>query len=84
MIVQVNDAGVGSVPPLDARTWKVWLPSASPLYACGVEQAAKAAPSSAHSNVAPDGVDVKLKLALVLVVDAVGDDVMVVSGGAVS
>ena len=41
----------------------------------------KAEPSSAHSNVAPAGVDAKLKLALVLVVDAAGADVMVVSGG---
>ena len=44
-------------------------------------QAAKAAPSSAHWKVAPAGVDVKLKLALVLVVDAAGDEVIVVSGG---
>ena len=39
------------------------------------------AASSAHSNVAPAGFDVKLKLALVLVVDAGGDEVIVVSGG---
>jgi hypothetical protein len=43
--------------------------------------AAKATPSSEHSNVAPVGVDVKLKLALVLVLAAVGDAVMVVSDG---
>jgi hypothetical protein len=30
VIIQVNDAGVASVPPaFAARTWKVWLPSAS-------------------------------------------------------
>jgi hypothetical protein len=42
---------------------------------------ANAAPSSAHWNVAPAGVDVNVKLALVLVVEAAGDDVIVVSGG---
>ena len=40
----------------------------------------KAVPSREHSNVAPEGVEIKLKLALVLVVDVAGDAVMVVSG----
>ena len=44
-------------------------------------QVVNAAPSSAHWKVAPAGIDVKLKLAFVLVVDAAGEDVMVVSGG---
>ena len=81
-MVQVNDAGVASVPAaLTARTRNVWLPSASAVYAWGLVQTAKAPASSAHSNVAPAGFDVKLKLALVLDVDAGGDDVIVVSGG---
>ena len=64
VIVQVKLAGVASVPnPLTARTWNVWLPTARPVYDLGVVQAANAAPSSAHSNVAPAGVDVNEKLA---------------------
>ena len=47
-------------------------------------QALKAAPSSAHWNVEPLFVEVKLKLALVAVVGLVGLEVIVVSGGAVS
>src|SRR5262249_18187600 len=81
MIVHVEDAGDGSVPTaLTARTWNVWLPSARLEYACGLVHAANAAPSRAHSNVAPIGFDVKVKLALVLAVGDVGDDVIVVSG----
>ena len=34
------------------RTSKVWLPSASPLIICGEVQAANAAGSTRHSNVA--------------------------------
>ena len=82
MIVHVKDAGVGSVPtPLTARTWNVWLPSASPSRPAGSSTRRRPPPSSAHSNVAPAGVEVKLKLALVLVVDVAGDEVIVVSGG---
>jgi hypothetical protein len=79
--IQVCEAGVGSVPaPLTARTWNVWLPGESVEYACGLVQAANAPPSIAHSNVAPPGVEVKLKLADVLSVLAGGAEVIVVSG----
>jgi hypothetical protein len=47
-------------------------------------QAVKALPSRLQANVLPASVDVKLKLALVLVVVAGGEDVIVVSGGVVS
>ena len=57
VIVYEYDAGKGSVPAvLTVRTWNEWPPSASPLEACGVVHSAKAATSSAHSNVAPAGV----------------------------
>src|SRR5439155_1341806 len=48
--VQLAVAGVGSaLPALSvARTRKPWLPSARPLYACGLVQAVKAAPSRLH------------------------------------
>src|SRR5262245_5530819 len=82
-MVHVNDAGVASVPFTSvARTWKVWLPSSSDEYDCGLAHAENAAPSSAHWNVPPLGVDVNVKVALVLVVGAVGPHAIVVSGGA--
>src|SRR6185436_10252280 len=84
VIVQVNEAGEGSVPaPLTARTRKLWLPAASPEYACGLVHAVKLALSSEHWNVAPAGVVVKENVALVLVVEAAGDEVMVVSASGV-
>jgi hypothetical protein len=46
--------------------------------------AAKEPASSLHSNVLPASVDVKLKLALVLLVVAAGLAVIVVSGAVVS
>ena len=80
----MNDAGVWSVPlAFTARTWNVWVPKARPVRLLGVVQVANAAASSAHWNVAPVGVDVNVKVALVLVVDNAGDEVIVVSGGAV-
>ena len=45
---------------------------------------AKVALSKLHAKVLPDSVDVKLKLALVLVVDDEGLALIVVSGGVVS
>jgi hypothetical protein len=65
-------------------TWNVWLPTARPLYAFGLAQLAKAAPSSAHWKVEPVSVAVKEKLALVDVVGLAGFAVIVVSGAAVS
>ena len=50
----------------------------------GLVQEAKAALSRLQAKVLPLSVAVKLKLALVLVVDACGAAVMVVSGGVVS
>ena len=51
----VNDAlaGVGSTSPaaLIARTWKVWAPSASELYCCGLVHEAHGAPSRLHWKV---------------------------------
>jgi hypothetical protein len=85
-IVQVWLAGVGSVLPAGsvARTWKVWEPSARAVYSCGLAQGAKAASSRAHWKLEPASLEVKPKLALVLVVDVGGAAVMVVFGGVVS
>jgi hypothetical protein len=60
------------------------LPTASPVSERGLVQVANAAPSSEHWNVAPVvGVAVNENEALVLVVEAGGVEVKVVSGGAV-
>ena len=67
-----------------ALTWKVWLPGASPVYALGLVQATKAAPSRLHWKVDPDSLDEKLKLGLVELLGFAGVDVIVVSGGVVS
>ena len=84
-IVQANVAGVASVPPaFTARTLNVWLPIARPVSERGLVQVAYAAPSSEHWNVAPAaGLAVNVNSALVLVVDAAGVEVSVVSGGVV-
>jgi hypothetical protein len=66
-----------------AFTWKVWLPSARLLYACGLVQAANAAPSRLHVNVTPLSVSVKASDALVCVVGAPGPLVTSGGGGAV-
>lgn len=80
-IVQVYEAGVASTFPdvSMARTWKVWLPIASPVYNCGVVHTMNPLASSWHSNV-PASVDVKLKEAEVLDVGFDGAEVIVVSG----
>lgn len=67
-----------------ARTWKVWLPLAKLLYACGLTQAANGPASRLHWKVLPASVAVKVKLALVLLLTAGGFAVRVVSGGVVS
>ena len=53
--VQVCAAGVGSRLPAasSARTSKVCAPSVRPVYGCGLEQSAKAPPSSRHSKPGP-------------------------------
>lgn len=66
-----------------ARTLKVWLRLESPASFFGDAQAAKAAPSRLHWNLAP-GSEVKEKLAVVFFVLAGGPAVMVVSGGVAS
>ena len=85
-IVHVRLAGVGSVFPAAsvAFTWKVWLPTARPVYAFGLVQPANAAPSRLHWKVEPDSLEEKLKLGLVELLGFAGLDVIVVSGGVVS
>jgi hypothetical protein len=85
-IVQLCVAGVASTLPAPslARTRNWWASSARPEYWRGEAQDAKAAPSSEHSNVTPDSLDEKLKLALVLDVSADGAEEIVVSGATVS
>src|SRR5687767_3371051 len=79
--VQVAAAGLASVLPAAslARTRNVCSPSARPLSATGETQDANAAPSRAHSKVAL-GSDENSNDALVLVVEAAGPEVIVVSG----
>jgi hypothetical protein len=69
--------------PSVAVTWKVCDPCATPVYACGLVQAALT-PSSEHLKLEPDFVDVKEKLALVAFVGLLGLAVIVVSGPLVS
>src|SRR5262245_47153562 len=85
-IVQLKLAGVASVLPAAsrARTWNVWTPWARPVRLFGLVQAAYAAPSTEHSNVAEPSGEVNAKLALVEVLFAFGLDVMLVSGDVVS
>ena len=59
---------------------KVWLPPASAVRAFGLVHAAAAAVSSLQVKVAGLMVEAKLNDALVLLVSATGDAVMVVSG----
>ena len=67
-----------------ARTWKVWLPGGEPVYAFGLEQAEKAAPSRLHWNVVPLRVEPKLKLGGGEFARVVGRRVIVVSARSVS
>jgi hypothetical protein len=78
-------AGLGSTFPAVsvARTANVCAP-ATTVYCAGDEQAANAAPSSEHANVASVSVAVNVKLALPLVVVAGGPDAIAVSGATVS
>ncbi len=91
--VQVRVAGEASVLPAwsIARTAKVWLPSARPLYDAGLVQAVKTAPSRLHSKVRLPGsemssVPVKMKEAEALLMDepSAGPLVMEVFGFTVS
>ena len=67
-----------------ASTSKVWLPLLRLVKFCGLVQAAKAAPSKRHWKLLPAAVDVKLKLALLLLVGFDGFAVIFVSGAVVS
>ena len=85
-IVQAYEAAVGSTFPAasTARTWNVCAPSARLEYDCGVAQPLKPAPSRLHWKLEPASVDEKEKLWFAVFESAGGDDVMFVSGGAVS
>jgi hypothetical protein len=63
-----------------ARTWNVCDAFESPVYACGLVQLAKAAPSSEHWKVLGVSDELNVKLALALVLGFAGLDVMFVSG----
>ena len=79
--VHVCAAGVPSVFPAAsvARTRKVWVPSPT-VSARGAEHGSKPAASSAHSNLDPVSLELKVNVALVLDVPAGGAVVIVVSG----
>ena len=57
------------------------MPTARPVYCFGDVHAAKAAPSSAHSNVEPDSFEENERIALVFWVEAGGPESIAVSGG---
>ena len=69
--------------PSTARTSKVCDPVVRPEYCFGLVHAAKAPPSRLHSKVTPDSASVKLKLALIEVLELGGLSVIVGDGGAV-
>ncbi len=76
-------AGVASTFPAVsmARTWKVWVPSAKPVYSLGELQAVKVALSRLHSKVAPVSLEAKVNVAELLVTVPVGPAVIVVLTG---
>ena len=86
--VKVRVAGEASTLPAPsvARTEKVWEPLARPLRDFGEVQPLKAAPSSLHSKVDPDSLELKAKAAeaVVIVEPSPGPESMVVWGGVVS
>jgi hypothetical protein len=91
---QVNVAGVASTFPAPsfARTVKVCVPCARPVYAFGLVQAANASASSLHSNIAVESGDANTKVAVLALVPSggvwvpllTGPDEIVVSGAVVS
>src|SRR5919206_85670 len=84
--LHVNEAGVASVLPAAsvARTWKVCEPSARPVYCLGEVQAVKPPASSWHWKLTPPSGELKVKLAVLLLLLAAGFESMAVSGAAVS
>jgi hypothetical protein len=69
--------------PSTARTSKVCDPVPMPVYCFGLVHAAKVPPSSLHSKVTPDSALVKVKLALIELLEFGGAEVNVGDGGAV-
>ena len=67
-----------------ALAWKVWVPTANPVYFLGERQAPKAALSSLHSKVLPASEEEKANVALFCFMVPEGPESMVVSGGVVS
>jgi hypothetical protein len=82
---QVAEAGLPVFPAWSvARTRKVWLPSARPLYALGLAHALKLPPSRLHWKTLPLSSLEKLRLALVAFVGLCGGAMIVVVGATVS
>src|SRR6266852_314711 len=82
-MIQVWLAGVESVLPAAsvARTWKVWLPSASAgEIVSGLEQVVQPPPSIRHSNVDPGSLELKEKLGVVSLEGSAGVELRVVLG----
>jgi hypothetical protein len=83
--VQVELAGVESVFPAASLAWTWnWCWPAATVYEAGDVQGEKPARSSEHSKLEPVSLEVKVKVALVLVVVGGGPDAMVVCGAVVS
>ena len=65
-----------------ARTWKVWLPSASAgEIVFGLEQVVQPPPSIRHSKVDPGSLELKEKLGVASLEGSAGLASIVVSGG---
>src|SRR5262249_23238521 len=84
LTVHVYVSGVASVLPAAsvARTWKVWLPLARPVYDTPLVHDVNAALSSLHSNVARHSLAWNVNAAVVLV-EVDGGYVSIVVSGAV-
>ena len=67
-----------------ARTLKLWLPTARPLYVFGLVQGVNPALSRLHWKVLPLCVELNVNVALLLVVGFLGFLAMFVSGGIAS
>jgi hypothetical protein len=86
VMVQLWLGGPGSTLPAEsvARTLKLCAPWARELKDSGETQAVHAPPSSRQAKLEPGFDEVKLKLALVAVLDAAGPAVIDVVGGVAS
>ena len=83
---QLREAGDPSAFPAAsiARTWKVWLPMASPEYVVGLVHGVNTPVSSLHSNVEFASDEVKVKVAVLGLLLPEGPPVIVVLGADVS